>query len=372
MHVESMRAFIIKFVFVCIWAGLLYALLKYILPLLMPFFLAFLIAYLLQPVVGWVIRKTNLPRGLVASGLLIAFYAIAVALCVVLGAQLVIALRDMFVRLPDLYLSVIEPALDRAQDWLESVVSNLNPALPQMISGFGDSITQGIGSLVQTVSETALSWAGSFATALPSAFVKFIMTIVASFFCVVDFHKITGVLFRLIPQKTGVLLRRVKQKGIDVVFRFGKAYALLMTLTFAELLIGFALLGVENAFLSALCIAVVDILPVLGTGTILMPWAVAMLILGNFPLGIGLVILYAIITVVRQMLEPRVIGKQIGLYPLITLACMFVGTYLFGFLGLFGLPILATVVVQLAREGAFTAEKTGEPAESTSEKERET
>lgn len=63
-----------------------------------------------------------------------------------------------------------------------------------------------------------------------------------------------------------------------------------------------------------------------------------MLILGNFPLGIGLLILYAIITVVRQMLEPRVVGKQIGLYPLVTLVCMFVGTYLFGFVGLFGLP----------------------------------
>ena len=76
-----------------------------------------------------------------------------------------------------------------------------------------------------------------------------------------------------------------------------------------------------------------------------------MLILGNFPLGIGLLILYAIITVVRQMLEQRGVGKQIGLYPLVTLVCMFVGTHLFGFIGLFGLPIIATVLVQLNQSG---------------------
>ena len=107
----------------------------------------------------------------------------------------------------------------------------------------------------------------------------------------------------------------------------------------------------DYALLIALLTAIVDILPVLGTGTVRIPWAAAMLILGNFPLGIGLLILYAIITVVRQMLEPRVVGKQIGLYPLVTLVCMFVGTYLFGFVGLFGLPIIATVLVQLNQSG---------------------
>ena len=129
-----------------------------------------------------------------------------------------------------------------------------------------------------------------------------------------------------------------------------------------ELFVGLLLLRVPYAFLLALLIAVVDILPVLGTGTIVIPWGIITLILGNFPLGIGLLILYAIITVVRQSLEPRVVGHQIGLHPLITLISMFVGVSLFGFLGLFGLPIAVTVFVQIKR-----AEK--ENQEHLSEKE---
>ena len=92
-------------------------------------------------------------------------------------------------------------------------------------------------------------------------------------------------------------------------------------------------------------------MPVLGTGTILIPWGVVNLLLGNFPLGIGLLVLYAIITIVRQTLEPRVVGNQIGLYPLVTLMCMFVGSYLFGIVGLFGVPIAVTIMVQLHRSG---------------------
>jgi len=189
------------------------------------------------------------------------------------------------------------------------------------------------------------------AGSVPSFLVKFIITIVASFFFVSDYYAITSFLARQLPQKARDMLFKVKEKGVDVIFKFGRAYAILLSITFVELLIGFSLLRVDYALLIALLTAIVDILPVLGTGTVLIPWAAAMLILGNFPLGIGLLILYAIITVVRQMLEPRVVGKQIGLYPLVTLVCMFVGTYLFGFVGLFGLPIIATVLVQLNQSG---------------------
>jgi sporulation integral membrane protein YtvI len=149
------------------------------------------------------------------------------------------------------------------------------------------------------------------------------------------------------------MLFKIKDNGIDVLFKFAKAYALLLGLTFVELSIGLALLRVHYAILWAALIALVDILPVLGTGTVLIPWAVVNLILGNYPLGVGLLVLYGIITVVRQSLEPRVVGKQIGLYPLVTLVCMFLGSYLFGFVGLFALPIAVTVLVQLSRTEGF-------------------
>lgn len=192
-----------------------------------------------------------------------------------------------------------------------------------------------------------IGWATGVASSLPTMFVNIIITIVVSFFCVVDYYKITAFLMRQLPKAAADMVFKVKNKGVDVIFKFGKAYAILMSLTFVELWLGLSLLRIENAFLIALVTCVVDILPILGTGTVLIPWGVANLILGHYPLGAGLLILYLIITVIRQSLEPRIVGKQIGLYPLIALICMFVGGALFGFLGLFGLPIMATILVQL-------------------------
>ena len=295
--------------------------------------------------------KTKLGRKPVSVLLLIAFYVLAAALITVLGTRLVIFCRDIFYALPQVYDTVVAPALNSLQDTLENWVMALNPTLTDFVESAGNSLSSSLSSMVTAISTGALSAVTNVAGSVPSFLVKFIITIVASFFFVSDYYAITSFLARQLPQKARDMLFKVKEKGVDVIFKFGRAYAILLSITFVELLIGFSLLRVDYALLIALLTAIVDILPVLGTGTVLIPWAAAMLILGNFPLGIGLLILYAIITVVRQMLEPRVVGKQIGLYPLVTLVCMFVGTYLFGFVGLFGLPIIATVLVQLNQSG---------------------
>ena len=91
--------------------------------------------------------------------------------------------------------------------------------------------------------------------------------------------------------------------------------------------------------LKASCIAVLDILPILGTGGIMIPWAVISLVVGNVGLGLKLLLIYGIVTVVRNYVEPKIVGTQLGLHPIITLVSMFIGLRLFGFWGLFGLPV---------------------------------
>ena len=117
-------------------------------------------------------------------------------------------------------------------------------------------------------------------------------------------------------------------------------------LTVAELTIGFFLLKIKYAPLLALAIAIVDLLPVLGTGAVLIPWGIIWLLIGKIPLGISILVLYAIITVVRNFAEPKIIGGQIGIHPLFTLIAMFVGIKFFGVLGVFILPISLIVIVK--------------------------
>ena len=124
-----------------------------------------------------------------------------------------------------------------------------------------------------------------------------------------------------------------------------------MLITFLEVFIGLTVLGVRYAFLIALLTAVVDLMPVLGTGTVMIPWGIIDLIAGNYFMGIGLLVLYAIITVIRQILEPKIVGKYVGLYPLLALVSMYVGLKLFGLIGLFGLPLSIVIFDRLRRDG---------------------
>lgn len=122
-------------------------------------------------------------------------------------------------------------------------------------------------------------------------------------------------------------------------------------LTFAELSAGLLLLGIPNAILVAALIAVVDILPVLGTGTVVLPWAAFALLQGQHRLFIGLLVMYAVIALVRNILEPRLVSHQIGLHPLATLFFMYVGLQILGLAGMLLFPVLAMVSVQLQKEG---------------------
>ncbi len=351
MSTEKMRTFIIRFIFYCIIIGLVFIALKYVVPILLPFTVGFLIAFFLKPLINKLTERTHKSRRVIAILTLIIFYLLLTTLLIVLGSKVVVFLSDAFKMLPSLYANAIDPALTAVQDMLLQFFQGFDESTRDLIAAIGESMNEGLGKLIAAISSAALTVATNAASSLPAFLVNFLITIIASFFCVVDYYKITSFIVGLIPQRGKDMLFKVKEHGIDVLLKFGKAYAILLFITFVELSIGLSLLQIEYSVLIAAGTALVDILPVLGTGTILIPWGVVNLLLGNFPLGIGLLVLYAIITVVRQTLEPRVVGKQIGLYPLVTLMCMFVGSYLFGIVGLFGLPIAVTIVVQLHRSG---------------------
>ena len=350
MDVERMKNFLIRFLYYGLMVAIFYCLLKFVLPFFMPFVLAFMIALLLKTPINRLSKALHAPRAPVAVVLLVLFYVVVGTLLALLGARIVIAVGDLLRSLPAFYSSSIEPALYRIQDWLGGLFARLDPQVLTLLDGVGDSLTKALASAVTGLSSLAMPAMTVVAAGVPTFFVRLLLLIISSFFFVVDYYKVVSFLARLLPPRGREMLFRIKRNGVDTVFKFGRAYAILLSLTFVELAIGFSLLGVRAAILVALATAVVDILPVLGTGTILIPWGIYELISGKIGMGIGLLVLYAIITVVRQSLEPRVVGRQIGLYPLATLLCMFAGAQLFGFWGLFGLPISLVVFIQMRKE----------------------
>lgn len=345
--VEKMRAFIIKFLYLLIWAGVIYCVLKYALPFFMPF----AIAFVLKPLINKISSKFRWNRKLVAILILSILYIAAGVLIAFLGVRIVVYLADLFGRLPDFYAGTIEPAIDSVSSWFDGFLLNFDPAVLSFFETASNSISNAISTLITSISSGAINILTGVATKVPMFVVTFVVTIISSYFFVVDYYKVTSFFSRQLTPKLQKRLVVIKDFVINVLFKFLKAYFILLSITFVEVSIGLLILRVPMPFLIALITAIVDILPVLGTGTVMIPWALYNLFTGNYFLGIGLLVLYAIITVIRQILEPRVVGKQIGLYPLLTLACMFVGARFFGFWGMLGLPVAVTVIIYLNRVG---------------------
>ena len=160
-------------------------------------------------------------------------------------------------------------------------------------------------------------------------------------------RKITAALVAHLPATLRGRLPTWRLAMRRVSWRFLRAYLLLFLLTFSEALVGLWLLRQPYALLIALGVAIVDLLPVLGAGTVLVPWALVVLVFGNYRLGLGLLILYGVMTIVRQIAEPHIVGKSLGLPPVVTLFAVFVGWELFGVLGMLLSPAVALLVKEL-------------------------
>lgn len=346
-----MRTFIIKFLYIGILAGLVFCVFKFVLPLFMPFVVAFFIAFLLKKPIDAFAAKTGQKRTLIAVFMLILVYLGLAALLILAGARLFVQISLWFAELPHFYKNSVEPAAAEVFIWLDNFISELNPSATNFLDSAADSLSRSASGFIASISSGAIAYFSSIATRVPLFLVSFFLCIIASFFFVVDYHKVTQfLLFQLSPEVKR-RLAIVQDFSFNVVWRFARAYMALMSLTFLEMSVGLLILGVPSPFLIAFFTAILDVLPVFGTGAVLIPWVLYSFFTGEIGLGVGLAVLYGVITIVRQILEPRVVGRQIGLYPLLTLMCMFIGTQLFGIAGLLGLPITLTVLIHLNRAG---------------------
>ncbi len=349
MNSGKQKAFLIHFAYFTVILGLAYISIKYFLPLLMPFVIGLIVAAFLRPTIDLVSDKLHLRRPFVSIIILLVFYSFIAFLATLVSAKVFSFLQDLVYQVPKLYKDFIEPALNTtAGDLLRRF-----PDIEFYLEDIFDSINNSIFSFLTTASSTVLGVITGFAGQVPSILINFIFTIVSSFFFTIDYHRIAGFVLKQFSKEKRIIIIKVKDNVIGTIGKFIKAYAVIIIITFLELSAGFWFLKIPNPFLMGALVAIVDILPILGTGAVLLPWCIIAFIFGNNFIGFGILILYVIITVVRQTLEPRVIGQQIGLHPIVTLICIFVGAQLLGVLGIFLLPVTATIIKKLNDEGTI-------------------
>ncbi len=238
-------------------------------------------------------------------------------------------------------------AMSEKSEMTELIERLLNPEsllsrfLPM---GVAESISRGIDAALEELASVFADLAAGFVAGVPQMFLFLIITLIATVYFALDLERINEFIKARLPERIFLWLVRFKDGFFSVGVRYIRAYLTIMLLVFSITLAGLILLGVEYAFLIAVVAAVLDILPAIGIGTVLVPWGVFEVFLGSRPLGIGLIVLFLIVAFVRQLLEPRIVGKNLGLHPVVSLVLLWSAYSLFGILGIISVPVAVVVI----------------------------
>ncbi len=348
---EGYKRFAVITLYVAVGFAVLYLVFNYLWGAIMPFVIAYIFAECFRPIVKYSETHKSFPTRffiiftvlLAVGSLAMLFYGISRRIVFEVGGFIEKSRSTLeLIRTDEGFASeIIEkinsfvPFVD-VSDRLWKIRGNLENELWSMLTTLIDKLS---GQLVNLFGKTVAF--------VPNALLSTAVVIIATYYFAVDRVKINSFFISLFPKKLRPILVNGKAEIANTVGRYLRAYGTLFSITFVELLIVFIILDVDYSFVLALVTAIVDVLPVLGIGTVLLPWAAVSLLFGNYFVGIGLLIGYAVITVIRQIIEPKIIGKFIGLHPIATLASMYIGLKSVGIIGLFAFPIAAILIKRI-------------------------
>jgi sporulation integral membrane protein YtvI len=323
---------------------------KYAFGALIPIIFGALTASLIHPAAILISKASMLRLKLVSAVLIILLFGSLTTIALYTATHLSLELKALIER-----LSEDKDLLGRAINSIASKLKNLFgqiPALQNTLSGevflnFGIDLDE---ILINTLKDALSKLTGhipsaavNLATKIPEALLFIAVSLLSAYYFCCDREKIVTYVFSIIPRNIRPKARETIKKCTKALRGCLKAYFLIMILTFFELFIGFSLLRVDYSFLLALLISAIDVMPLLGTGTVIIPWSLFCLASGDHRVGIGLLILYAITLIVRQIVEPKIIGSSLGLHPLSALISTYIGIKLLGLAGVIIGPLIAAL-----------------------------
>lgn len=330
---------------------LLWLALRYLMPVLTPFALAVLLALIAEPLVGFFQKRAKLPRA-VATGIGMTMTLVLFILAImVLVSLLLRELGALAGVVPDLENTAMQ-GMESLQLWLtdlsDRIPKNVQPLVRRSVDGMFSDGT----AIIDQISAKLLGLASDILSRLPDSVLGFGTWLLAGYMISAKLPKIRLWLSSHMPQRWRETYLPALKKLKSAILGWLLAQSKLMGITCLILTVGFFILQIPYAPLWALLISLVDALPVLGTGMVLVPWSLVSFIQGDSIRAVGLLGVYTAATLIRQVLEPRLVGRQLGLDPLVTLLAMYAGYRLFGLGGMILSPLFAVTVAQLFFAGA--------------------
>ena len=370
---EKRKATLVNFVFYAFIIAAYYLFMKFAFWLVAPFIFAFLIGMLLQKPVRAISKKTKIKKGIVSAVAVLLIIAILLSVIVLVGYRIAVEFRGFGQYLMSLF-NDLPGLLKSFEAWIINHIAFLPDSLEKTasnaISDFTDRLLlllveqentfAGSGAASKfdfSVLATPLGGLLSTARQIPSIITATLISVIACFFITCDYDNVTNLIKKNVSEEHERAIVRTKRIFGDIIGKMCKSYVTIIFITFCEISIGLNILKLIGVYGGGYIIAIsivtalVDILPVLGTGTVMVPWALFSLFSGKIGLGIGLFVIYGVITVIRQILEPRLVAMNVGIHPILTLMGMYLGLQLFGVIGIFIVPITFVLIKALNEEG---------------------
>lgn len=325
-----------------------------------PFIIAIFIAFFMNPLVDFFEKKARMPRGLAVLVSLLLILSIFAGLITLLVVEIVSGADYLGEVVPKHLVTVVDYIEDLIVKQILPLYNQTAALFKNLDTGQQDTILDNIQNIGQTIATTAGNFIQSFFQNIPGIIgwipntaTVLVFSALATFFISKDWYRLSNLSNKLLPDKVYVSTIRIIKDLKRALFGFIKAQFTLVSITTVTVLIGLLFLKVRYSITIALICGLVDIVPYLGTGTIFIPWIIYEFISGNTSLGIGLSVLYTIVIVQRQLIEPKVLSSSIGLDPLATLVALFVGYKMIGILGLIAGPVTLVIINTLQRANIF-------------------
>lgn len=321
---------------------------KPFISLCMPFFLALILTWILDPLIRLIHRKWKVPRGLVTILLIVLIVG-------GLGALLVALIWKGWSELSSLSgnWNDVWNTFQTTYYQLNDQFSHYYRLLPSAAQDTVNNLSQRLLTWLRDAASSLIPKTTTFAMGLPSVLLAFLFFLLATYFTAADYPRIRAVFTEHLPESARRVGGLVKTAFSAAFGGYIRAELILSAGVFVILLIGFLLMRQPYAVLLAALLAVLDFIPIIGSGTVLVPWAVVSFALGNWQRGMAILVIWGIVCLFRRLGEPKVVGNQTGLHPLLSLLSIYVGMKLWGVLGMIFAPVLLLVLINVWRAGVF-------------------
>ncbi len=318
----------------------------------MPFVIGWVIASIASPVVNWLEKRMKLIKKWGSALIIIGVLGVLGLLIYLLVSTISREIISLIQNMPDMYQD-LEAGMETIGENLKGIFHLLPAGVQEGWHTMMNNLEQTMGDMIGRLSEPTVSAAGRFAKGIPSALIATIVTFISAYFFIAQREDVIRLAKKIAPNALVTRMTMVTDNLKYAVGGYFRAQLKIMVVVYMLLLAGFLLLGIHFAFLLAFLIAFLDFLPFFGTGTALIPWAVYKFMMGNYKLVIGLLILYGVTQLVRQLIQPKLVGDSMGLNPLVTLVLLYAGYKAGGvFAMIFAVPA-GLIVINLHKAGAF-------------------